>query len=200
VTHDSQLAHYRSLLAGLSSATQPSGLSAARQAAEAAVNASPDDPVLCAQSARLKLDAGDTTGAEADARRAVKLLPASSANWSPLGGALVAAEKFEAAAGAYQRAFELSPQNVFALQHRALALARLGRRDEAIREDERAVAIKLGYGPIWLELGTAPRSRRRQGCGGKMFSAGAGQSLSPRRQPRGVRALLQWPGPVGRCD
>ena len=153
VTHDSQLARYRSLLAGLSSATQPSGLSVARQTAEAAVNASPDDPVLCAQSARLKLDAGDATGAEADARRAVKLLPASSANWSLLGGALVAAEKFEAAAGAYQRAFELSPQNVFALQHRAQALAKLGRRDEAIREDEPAVAIKPRYGPIWLELG-----------------------------------------------
>jgi tetratricopeptide (TPR) repeat protein len=128
VTHDSQLARYRSLLGGLSSATQPSGLSAARQATVAALDCSPDDSVLCAQSARLKLDAGDTAGAEADARRAVKLLPASSANWSLLGGVLAAAEKFDAAAGMYRRAFELSPQNVFALQHRAQALAKLGRR------------------------------------------------------------------------
>jgi len=153
LNHAEQMQNLKASLEKLSSATQPAGITLARHIYELAVAEAPDDPLLREPLAALEQSSGDLADAATNAQCAVDLLPSSSENWSQLGLMLAQQQKFEDAAVAFRRAFELDPENVWALQNLAQSFLKLGRRDEAIREYRRALAIKPRFGLAWLGLG-----------------------------------------------
>lgn len=174
ITHDAQIQEWQSALAKLGAANQPDGQSQARKSYEAALAVNPDDAVLRAGLVSLELAGNDFAGAETNAHRAVELLPGSAENWSLLGSVFAAQKKLDTAAAAYQQAFQLDPQRVWSLHHRAPALAKLGRRAEAEREYRRAVALKPMFGLSWLGLGLLleedGRKAEAQDCFGKALA------------------------------
>jgi tetratricopeptide (TPR) repeat protein len=153
LNHDAQVQNLKTSLEKLIPATQSMGIKVARNLCKNALAAAPDDPLLRAQLAALDQLSGDLAGAATNAQRAVKLLPSSSENWSQLGVILAKQQKYEDAAAAFRRAFQLDPEDVWALQNLAQSLNDLGRRDEAIREYRHALAVKPRFGPAWLALG-----------------------------------------------
>jgi len=120
---------------------------------EAALAAWPNDALLGQQLAEAKRDCGDFAGAEAAARRSLELLPSNAEGWSLLGQILVKQQKFEAALGAYRRAFALNSQDVWSLQNQAVALGKLNRAEESERAFRRALALKPRFGLAWIGLG-----------------------------------------------
>lgn len=153
LNHDAQVQILKTSLEKLIPATQPMGVKAAQSLCENALVAAPDDPLLRGQLAGLDQLSGDLAGAETNAQRVVDLLPGSSEDWSQLGVILAKQQKYEAAAAAFHRAFQLNPEDVWALQNLAQSLKDLGRRDEAIREYRHALAVKPRFGLAWLGLG-----------------------------------------------
>jgi tetratricopeptide (TPR) repeat protein len=153
LNHAAQMQNLKASLGKLLPATQPAGINAARKICETAVAAAPDDPLLRGQLAALEQSSGDLAKAATNAQRAVDLLPSSCEGWSQLGLILAQQQKFEEATVAFRRAFEWDMENVWALQNLAQSLLKLGRRDEAIREYRRALAIKPRFGLAWLGLG-----------------------------------------------
>ena len=79
--------------------------------------------------------------------------PSNSEDWSQLGVILAKQQKYEDAAAAFRRAFELNSQDVWSLQNLAQSLKDLGRRDEAIREYRHALAVNPRFGLAWIGLG-----------------------------------------------
>jgi tetratricopeptide (TPR) repeat protein len=148
--HDSQVqfitAQWRQLDA-------PDSLQTALRATQSALRDSPDDALLNAKLAALELDAGNAPAAEADARRAIALVPSSDEYWAQLGTACAHQEKFADAADAFEHAFNLNPADVSQLQNAATALAKLGRDKEAMRDYRRALTITPQFGLAWIGLG-----------------------------------------------
>jgi tetratricopeptide (TPR) repeat protein len=153
LNHDSQVQHLKTSLDELISATHPPGIKAAQNLCENALAVAPDDPILHERLATLKQLSGDLTDAATNALRAVNLLPSNSEDWSQLGVILAKQKKYEDATAAFRRAFQLNPEDVWALLDLAQSLKDLGRRDEAIHEYRHALAVKPRFGPAWLGLG-----------------------------------------------
>ncbi len=153
LSHDAQIQNLKTSLDRLMPATQPTGIKTAENLYENALALTPDDPALHEQLAELDQLSGNLAGAATNAQRAVSLLPSSSENRSQLGIVLAKQQKYEDAAAAFRRAFELNPEEVWALQNLAQSLNDLGRRDEAIREYQHALSVKPRFGPAWLGLG-----------------------------------------------
>ncbi len=153
LTHDSQVAKIKAVLGSLAVASQPAGVQAAEASYQNAVAAAPDDALLHHQLAELQELSGDLPGAATNAERAAELLPASSEQWSQWGVILAKEHKYEDAASAFRRAFQLDPEDVWSLQGLAQSLNDLGRRDEAIREYKRALTVKPRFGLAWLGMG-----------------------------------------------
>ena len=61
--------------------------------------------------------------------------------------------KYGDPAASFARVFALDPQAVWARHNLALCLEKLGRRDEAVTQLKRALALKPEYGTGWLALG-----------------------------------------------
>jgi tetratricopeptide (TPR) repeat protein len=162
INHAAQMDDLKASLEKLTPAAQPAGIKSAEKICEDAVAAAPDDPFLREQLATLEQSSGDLAGALTNAQRAVDLLPSSSEDWAQLGVILAKRQKFEDAAAAFRRAFQLDPEDVWALQNLALSLVNLGRRDEAIHEYRRALAIKPRFGLAWLGLGQVLESMGRK--------------------------------------
>jgi tetratricopeptide (TPR) repeat protein len=159
INHDEQMEYlFQESRKAAANASLPSALNAA----QAAVDAAPEDAQLCAQVAALERAADHPAEAEKAARRAVDLLPSSAEDWSQLGFTFVQQKKYDEAVGAYQRAFDLNPQDVFPLQNLALSLAKLGRNQESMREYKRALAITPRFGLAWLGLGQLLESMGRK--------------------------------------
>ena len=71
-----------------------------------------------------------------------------------LYGTLLTQEgKYEDAAAVFKHVFALDPLAVWARDNRATCLEILGRRDEALVEFKRTLALKPDYGTAWLEFG-----------------------------------------------
>jgi tetratricopeptide (TPR) repeat protein len=153
LNHAAQMQYLKASLNKLASATQPAEMKLARKICEEALVLAPDDPFLREQLAALEQSSGDLAGAAANARRAVDLLPSSSENRARWGLILAQQQQFEDAAAAFRSAFELDTENVWAQQNLAQSLIKLGRRDEALREYRRVLAIKPRFGLAWLGLG-----------------------------------------------
>lgn len=153
LNHDVEIEKLKAARDKLIPASQPAGIKAAQGLCENALATAPDDPLLREQLALLDELSGDLTGAATNAQQACDLLPGSSENWSHLGIILAKQRKYEDAAATFRRAFELNPEDVWALQNLAQSLKELGRRDEAVREYRHALAVNPRFGLAWLGLG-----------------------------------------------
>ena len=153
LNHSEQIQNLEASLNKLMPATQPAGIRTAKDACEHALAVAPDDALLFEQLATLDQSSGDLAAAETNAQRAVELLPGSGADWAQLGGILAEGRKYDDAVAAFRRAFQLDPEDVWALEYIAQALKDLGRRDEAIREYRRALALNPRFGMAWLGMG-----------------------------------------------
>lgn len=153
LNHGAQVQAIKALLVKLIPATQPAGIKAAQSLTENALTGAPDDPLLRAHLADLDQLAGDLPAAATNAQRVTELLPASSVDWSQSGVILAKEHKYDDAAIAFRRAFQLNPEDVWSLQNLAQSLNDLGQRDEAIRQYRHALAVKPRFGLAWLGLG-----------------------------------------------
>lgn len=142
INHDAQVQRLKNSLHELTPAMQSPGIKAAQNLCENALATAPDDPILREQLVVLDQYSGDLAAATTNAQRAVQLLPSSSEAWSQLGSTLAKQQKYEDAAVAFRRAFQLNPQDVWALQYLAQSLKDIGRRDEAIQEYRHALAAR----------------------------------------------------------
>jgi tetratricopeptide (TPR) repeat protein len=153
--HDRMMEHLATASRAPSPTNSMEETAVSLQACEQASAALPDDPFLLKELASLRESAGDLTGAATAIQRALLLLPTSSDSWALCGLILARQQRFEDAAAAFRREFELDSQDVSALENLALCLVKQNRREQAIREYRRAVRIKPRYGPAWLGLGQA---------------------------------------------
>ena len=162
VNHDSQLRSLTAAMEQLSPALQPEGVSEAREACEAALASSPDDPVLLGQLSYFKQMASDLDGAATLVRRELELLPSDSQAWQRLGLMLVGQQKLDEASAAFRRAIELDPSDVLSIQNLGQSLWLLGRRDEAISSYRRTVRMQPSFAIGWLSLGQVLEETERK--------------------------------------
>lgn len=153
LNHVEQVRHLAELSRTLASPDSAESLRKARAACESAMALFPDDPLLHQQLAELDQAIGDHEGAVKEAQRSLDSLPDNSEVWLLLGLALAQEQKYEEASTAFRQAFKLNSEDVWARQNFAICLQKLGRKDEAIREFKRALAIKPRFGLAWLGLG-----------------------------------------------
>jgi len=153
LNHDAQIQNLKTALDQLIPATQSPGIEAAQSSCEDALAVAPDDAVLREKLAVLYQLTGDLAGAATNALRAVQLLPSSPEDWAQLGVIRATQKKYEEAAAAFRRAFQLNPEDVWSLQNLAQSLKDLGQREGAIREYRHALAVNPRFGLAWLGLG-----------------------------------------------
>ena len=90
------------------------------------------------------------------ARSSIRWYPDGSGAWSELGLAQGAKGNHEAAAAAFEKALETSPDKPFIWRQYAVSLMRLGRFDEAIAAWRRTLDLSPpDLAPLWRGLGTA---------------------------------------------
>ncbi|HWD94347.1 MAG TPA: tetratricopeptide repeat protein [Verrucomicrobiae bacterium] len=153
LNHPEQLRHLAELSRSLAPPDSAGSLQKAQAACESAIARFPDDPLLHQQLAELKQAAGDQAGVAEEAQRSLDLLPGNPQTGLLLGLALAQQQKYEEAATAFRQVFQLNSEDVWARQNFALCLQKLGRKDEAIREFKRALAIKPRFGLAYIGLG-----------------------------------------------
>jgi len=162
LNHEARVQSLKNSLDQLVPATQSPGIKTAQSSCENALAMAPEDPVLREQLSTLDQLSGDLADAATNAQQAVDLLPSSSEYWSQLGVVLAKQQRYEKAAAVFRHAFQLNPEDVWALQNLAQALNGLGKPDEAIREYRHALAVKPRFGPAWLGLGQTLEKMGRQ--------------------------------------
>jgi len=153
ITHYAELVRFHDSLEKVIPGTQPSGLRQAERLCENALAEAPDDPVLRAHLGALEQSSGDLAAATSNTERAVALLPSSSDDWSQLGIILANQKKYDEAAAAFRRSFQLNPGDVWALQNLAQSLASLGHPEEAMTEYKHALAVNPRFGLAWIGMG-----------------------------------------------
>lgn len=151
--HDAQIQRLKAALVQLAPATDAAGVLAAQSSCENALALAPDDPDLHQQLALLDESAGDLAAALTNGESAVQQLPASAEDWAQLGIILAKRDQYSDAAGAFRRAFQLDPMDVWSMRNLAQSLADLGRTNDAIQEYRHTLAVNAGFGPAWLALG-----------------------------------------------
>jgi tetratricopeptide (TPR) repeat protein len=102
--------------------------------------------------ARAALAAGLAGEAEEAARRVLAEQPGAEA-WDLLGAALRAQDRLEEAVAAGDEALTLSPGNASARYNRAVAMARIGRNEEALAELDSLIARGVAAPGVWLNRG-----------------------------------------------
>ncbi|MCS7091572.1 MAG: tetratricopeptide repeat protein [Verrucomicrobiota bacterium] len=153
MNHAEQMEQLRAELEAVQSRVEGPGLMESLRLVEVAQAEAPHDPWLHLQRARLLQARGELDEAGRAAARVVELVPGAAEAWSLLGLIQAQRRQFESALEAFDRVARQNPQHVWALHNKALALARLGRTNEAIRNFERLLAFKPHFGPGWLSLG-----------------------------------------------
>ena len=153
LNHDAELSTMRSELEQSMPASQGAGIQAAENACEQALNSAPDDPVVREQLAVLEELSGNLTDATVNAQRAVDVLPSNAEDWSQLGVTLGEQHRYDDAAAAFRRAFQLDSESVWALKNLAQTLNDLGQPKQAIYEYKHALSVNPRFGPAWLGLG-----------------------------------------------
>ncbi len=151
--HDEQMRRLTDAARKLPPPNSAASLREAQSAAEAALAGWPDDAVLWEQLGEIKQAAGDYAGAAAAAQHSLDRVPSSASCWMLSGLLLAQEKKYEEAAAVFQHVYALDPMAVWARDNRATCLELLGRRDEAVIEFKRALALKPDYGTGWLALG-----------------------------------------------
>jgi tetratricopeptide (TPR) repeat protein len=151
--HDEQMRRLTESARELPPPDSAASLRAAQSAAEAALARWPDDAVLWEQLGEIKQAEGDYAGAVVATLHSLDTLPSNAECWLLYGTLLAEEEKYEQAAAAFRQVSALNPKAVWGRHNLALCLEKLGRRDEAIVEFKRALALKPDYGTAWLALG-----------------------------------------------
>jgi tetratricopeptide (TPR) repeat protein len=168
INHNEQKSRLAELARKIPPADSPQTLREARTACENALLAWPNDALLHEQLAGLKKAQNDYAGAVAAATQSLALLPSNQECWLLLGLSLAQQRKFEDAAAAFRHVIELDPQDVWGRQNLAICLDKLGHRDQAIQQFQRALALKPRFGLAWLGLGQvyeeAGRQREAEEC------------------------------------
>ena len=167
--HAEQLHRLVALARGLQPEDAPTVVREAHSVCEAAIAQAPDDPWLYEQLAEIKSAEADSPGAVTAARRSLDLLPSNQDCWLLLGLALAQGEKFTEAADTFRQIIEQDSQSVWGLNNLALCYEKLGRRDDAIREYRRAVALKPQFGTAWLGLSQLYDTLGRKDEGAECF-------------------------------
>lgn len=119
----------------------------------AALERSPDDPILLGRQANVLEGRGQLEAALALVQRVTELWPHSADNWAQVGKLHARLKQHSEALTALDRALELDPQNVFTRQGRAHLLTQMDRPADARRELETIIALKPTYGTAHLSLG-----------------------------------------------
>lgn len=153
LNHEAELSTMRAELEQSMPASQGAGIQAAENACEQALDSAPDDAVVREQLAVLEELSGNLTDATVNAQRAVDVLPSSSEDWSQLGVTLGEQHRYDDAAAAFRRAFQLDSESVWALKDLAQTLNDLGQPNQAIYEYKHALSVNPRFGPAWLGLG-----------------------------------------------
>ncbi len=151
--HDEQMRRLTEAARGLPPANSAAALREAQSAAEAALARWPDDAVLWEQLGEIKQAEGDYAGAAVAAQHSLDRVPSSAGCWLLSGLLLAQQKKYEDALTSFKHVFTLDPLAVWARHNLASCLEILGRRDEAVIEFKRALALKPDYGTAWLALG-----------------------------------------------
>ena len=116
---------------------------AAARAYEKVVALAPSEGLAHAQLGEVYRDLGRFPDAIRSLSEAVKLDPAPAAYWNALGTVLAAGNQIADAEKAFAQAATREASNALYIYNRALALERLGQRDQAIAQYQQAAA--LGY-------------------------------------------------------
>ncbi|HEV2330037.1 MAG TPA: tetratricopeptide repeat protein [Verrucomicrobiae bacterium] len=153
MNHQAEANKIQAGLENLISATLPSGIRAAENHCELALDSAPDDPVVREQLAVLEQSSGDLTDAENNGQRAVDILPSSSEDWSQLGTTLAEEHRYDDASAAFRRSIHWDPESLWAIKNLAQSLNDMGRPEQAINEYKHALAVNPHFGPAWLSLG-----------------------------------------------
>jgi tetratricopeptide (TPR) repeat protein len=152
--HDEQLRRLTEAARGLPPANSPASLGEAQSAAEAALARWSDDTELWEQLAEIKARKGDYAGGIDAVHHSLDLVPSRGPEcWLLYGTLLAQEEKYEEAIAAFQHVSVFYSRADWAGFNLALCLEKLGRRDEAIGEFKRTLALKPDYGKAWLALG-----------------------------------------------
>jgi tetratricopeptide (TPR) repeat protein len=119
----------------------------------AALERSPDDPLLLARQATVLEARGQLEAALTLVQRVTELWPHSAAYWGQVGKLHARLNQRPEALAALTHALELDPQNVFTRQGLAHLLTQMNRPADARRELETIIALKPVYGTAHLSLG-----------------------------------------------
>ena len=143
-------------------------LDAARAAAEAAVEAAPDDAYAWARLAELELTIGDRRAAERAVARSLAIAETALGR-SIEGFAALAANHFDAAEAAFQRAIAIDSEAPLPRLGLGLALIRQGRLAEGRLEMETAVALDPRRASLRTWLGRAYLEERMPSKAAEQF-------------------------------
>jgi len=152
--HDQEMHRLTETARQLSPADSIASLREAQSAAEAALARWPDDAELWEQLGEIKARKGDYAGGISAVQHALEQTPSRGPEcWLLYGTLLAQDEKYENAIAAFKHVSAFYSRADWAGFNLALCLEKLGRRDEAIGEFKRTLALKPDYGTAWLALG-----------------------------------------------
>jgi tetratricopeptide (TPR) repeat protein len=153
-SHDEQMRHLIEAARKLPPANSAEALRGAQAAAEAALARWPDDAELWEQLGEIKAREGDYAGGIAAVQHSLDQVPSRGPEcWLLYGTLLAKEEKYGDAIAAFKHVNPLYSRADWAGFNLALCLEKLGRRDEAVVEFKRVLALKPDYGTGWLALG-----------------------------------------------
>jgi tetratricopeptide (TPR) repeat protein len=152
--HDEQMRRLTETARKLPSADSAASLRGAQSAADAALARWPDDAELWEQLGEIKAREGDYAGGVDAVQHSLDQVPSRGPECWLLYGTLLAQEgKYEDAIAAFKHVNAFYSRADWAGFNLALCLEKLGRRDEALVEFKRVLALKPDYGKAWLALG-----------------------------------------------
>lgn len=165
----------------------------AESAYRAILAEAPDLPEALNFIAMCALARGDLAEAQRMLERAVELEPNQPEIWKSLGIVHLAADRPQRALESFEHALQLDPSHFVARLHRAAALERLDRRDDAVANYYGAIVAAQNRGQWLNEATTPPGLRPVVKHAMRVVNRGRRQLfldlLSPLRQRHGAEAL-----------
>ncbi len=152
--HDEQMRRLTEVARSLPPANSAASLREAQTAAETALARWPGDAEMWGQLGEIKAKEGDYDGAIDAVQHSLDRVPSRGSECWLLYGTLLAQEKkYEDAIAAFKRVNVFYSRADWAGYNLASCLEKLGRRDEAVAELKRVLALNPDYGTGWLALG-----------------------------------------------
>jgi tetratricopeptide (TPR) repeat protein len=129
---------------------KPSGLLRAKAPAS---SEAPRSALDLARLAYLKVNAGDTEGALADANKAIELDPVLAMAWANRGAARGRKGDWDGSIADLSRALDLDPKLVMVWRDRAIARGKKGDRDGKIADLSKAIEVDPTFVTAWVLRG-----------------------------------------------